>query len=207
LRSKLFIASVFAAACSMGWAQSPKIAVIDMQGALLQTKDGQKAAADLKTKFSPKEQELQKRNADLQSKQDQYRKSENTLSADQKASLARDIDTIQRNLQRDAQDARQDFEEAQNKLMGGLLQKMQQVLTAYANQNQITMIFDISAQPNNLLYADKATNITAAIIAMYDKNDSVTPTAPPAKPSPTPSAPATPRRSPASGATPSGSPK
>ena len=65
----------------MRWAQSPKIAVIDMQGALLQTKDGQKAAAELKTKFSPKEQELQKRNADLQSKQDQYRKSENTLSA------------------------------------------------------------------------------------------------------------------------------
>jgi len=138
LRSKLFIASVFAAACSMGWAQSPKIAVIDMQGALLQTKDGQKAAAELKTKFSPKEQELQKRNTDLQTKQEQYRKGENTLSADQKASLARDIDAIQRNLQRDAQDARQDFEEAQNKLMGGLLQKMQQVLTAYANQNQIT---------------------------------------------------------------------
>jgi len=210
LRSKLFIASVFAAACSMGWAQSPKIAVIDMQGALLQTKDGQKAAAELKTKFSPKEQELQKRNTDLQAKQDQYRKGENTLSADQKASLARDIDTIQRTLQRDAQDARQDFEEAQNKLMGGLLQKMQQVLTAYANQNQITMIFDISAQPNNLLYADKATNITAAIIAMYDKNDSVTPTAPPAKPSaarPSATTPATPRRPATSGATPSGSPK
>lgn len=205
MRSKLFIASVFVAACSMGWAQSPKIAVIDMQGALLQTKDGQKAAAELKTKFSPKEQELQKRNTDLQTKQEQYRKGENTLSADQKASLARDIDTIQRNLQRDAQDARQDFEEAQNKLMGGLLQKMQQVLTAYANQNQITMIFDISAQPNNLLYADKATNITAAIIAMYDKNDSVTPTAPPARPSAT--APATPRRPATSGAKPSGSPK
>jgi outer membrane protein len=191
----------------MGWAQSPKIAVIDMQGALLQTKDGQKAAAELKTKFSPKEQELQKRNTDLQTKQEQYRKGENTLSADQKASLARDIDAIQRNLQRDAQDARQDFEEAQNKLMGGLLQKMQQVLTAYANQNQITMIFDISAQPNNLLYADKATNITAAIIAMYDKNDSVTPTAPPARPSATTPAPATPRRPATSGARPSGSPK
>jgi outer membrane protein len=184
----------------MGWAQAPKIAVIDMQGALLQTKAGQKAAAELKVKFSPKEQELQKRNADLQSKQDQYRKTEN---AEAKATLARDIDTLQRNLQRDAQDARQDFDEEQNKLMGGLLQKMQQVLTSYANQNQITMIFDISAQPNNLLYADKATNITAAIIAMYDKNDSVTPTAPPAK---TPSAaPAAPRR-PASGAS-SGSPK
>lgn len=201
MRSKLFIASVFAAACSMGWAQSPKIAVIDMQGALLKTKDGQRAAAELKTKFSPKEQELQKRNADLQAKQEQYRKSDSTLSADQKASLARDIDTLQRNLQRDAQDARQDFDEAQNKLMGGLLQKMQQVLTAYANQNQITMIFDISAQPNNLLYADTSTNITAAIVAMYDKNDSVTPSAPASKPAAAPPAthrPATP------GATPPG---
>ncbi len=182
MRSKLFIASVVAAAASMAWAQSPKIAVIDMQGALLQTRDGQKAAAQLKTQFSPKEQELQKRNADIQAKQEQYRKTENTMSADAKAAAQRDIDALQRNLQRDAQDARQDFEEAQNKLMGGLLQKMQQVLNAYANQNQITMIFDISAQPNNLLYADKATNITAAIIAMYDKNDSVTPTAPPARP-------------------------
>lgn len=202
MRSKLFIASVFVAASSMGWAQSPKIAVIDMQGALLQTRDGQKAAAELKIKFSPKEQELQKRNADLQSKQDQYKKTEN---ADQKAALARDIDTLQRNLQRDAQDARQDFDEEQNKLMGGLLQKMQQVLTAYANQNQITMIFDISAQPNNLLYADKGTNITAAIIGMYDKNDSVTPTAPPAK-SPS-AAPAAPRRPATGSSAPSASPK
>jgi outer membrane protein len=176
--------------------------VIDMQGALLQTKDGQKAAAELKTKFSPKEQELQKRNADLQSKQEQYRKTEN---AEAKAVLARDIDTLQRNLQRDAQDARQDFDEEQNKLMGGLLQKMQQVLTAYANQNQITMVFDISAQPNNLLYADKGTNITAAIIAMYDKNDSVTPTAPPAK---SPSAsPAAPRRPSSGSGASSASPK
>jgi outer membrane protein len=182
-----------------------------MQGALLQTADGQKAAAQLKTKFGPKEQEFQKRNADLQSKQDQYRKSENTLSADQKAALARDIDSMQRTLQRDTQDARQDFEEEQNKLMGGLLQKMQQVLTAYANQNQITMIFDISAQPNNLLYADAATNITKAIVAMYDKNDSVTPTAPPAKPSTGTSqgttGATTPRRTPLGGAAPSGSSK
>ena len=199
----MFIAPLFAALCGGAWAQSPKIAVIDMQGALLQTKDGQKAAAALKTKFGPKEQEFQKRNADLQSKQDQYRKGENTLGADAKAALARDIDALQRNLQRDTQDARQDFEEEQNKLMGGLLQKMQQVLNAYANQNQITMIFDISAQPNNLLYADKATNITSAIVAMYDKNDSVTPAAPPAKPSGTSGAPGAgttaPRRTPSTG--------
>lgn len=178
MRSKLFIASVLATAVGIGWAQTPKIAVIDMQGALLQTKDGQKAAAELKTKFSPKEQELQKRSADIQAKQEQYRKTGNTMSADAKAVAERDIESLQRNLQRDAQDARQDFEEEQNKLMGGLLQKMQQVLNTYANQNQITMIFDISAQPNNLLYADKATNITSQIIAMYDKNDSVTPTPP-----------------------------
>jgi hypothetical protein len=67
------------------------------------------------------------------------------------------------------------------------------------------MVFDISSQPNNLLYADKGTNITAAIIAMYDKNDSVTPTAPPAK---SPSAsPAAPRRPSSGSGASSASPK
>ena len=35
-------------------AASNKVAVIDIQAAILQTKDGQKAAADLQAKFTPK---------------------------------------------------------------------------------------------------------------------------------------------------------
>src|ERR1700760_3091787 len=81
-----------------------KFGVIDMQKALTSTKDGQKAIEELKAKFSPKEQEFQKRSADLQAKQEQYRKTENTLSDEAKANLARDIDAMTKNLQRDTDD-------------------------------------------------------------------------------------------------------
>src|SRR5580704_17249854 len=101
------IAPLLAIACSLSaWAQTPqKLAVIDMQGALLGTKDGQKAVAELKAKFTPKEQELQKRQKELQDKQDQFRKTENNISDEAKSTLARDIDTLQRKLTQDSRDA------------------------------------------------------------------------------------------------------
>lgn len=170
----------FALALSLsGWAQTQKIAVIDMQGALLQTKDGQKAAAELKTKFGPKEQEFNQRQQQLAAKQAQYRKTENTMSADAKAAAERDIQTLTKNLQRDTDDTKADFQQEENRLLGGIMQKMQQVYTKYANDNQLTMIVDISSQPNNLLYADQSVNITAAVIALYDKSAAVTPPAAP----------------------------
>ena len=80
------LAPSLALACGVASAQTAlKFGVIDMQQALLSTKDGQKAVAELKAKFAPKEQEFQKRQADLQAKQEQYRKTENTISDEAKA--------------------------------------------------------------------------------------------------------------------------
>lgn len=196
MRSKLIIAPVLAlAGCLSAWAQTQKIAVIDMQSALLGTKDGQKAAAELKARFTPKEQELQKRQAELQAKQDEYRKGENTLSDDKKATLTRDIDTLTRNLQRDSDDARQDLDAEQQRILNDLGQKMMQVLQKYATDKQLTMIMDVSGQPNNVLFASNAIDVTRDVVALYDSAAPVTPSAPPA-------AAAAPARAPAPAAAP-----
>jgi hypothetical protein len=50
-----------------------------------------------------------------------------------------------------------------------MMDKMRAVLDKYAAEHQITMVVDISSQPNNLLYADEASNVTKAVIAMYDQ--------------------------------------
>jgi len=155
-----------------------KIAVIDMQGALLSTTDGQKAVADLKAKFAPKQQELEKRQAELAAKQEQYRKTENTISEEAKATLARDIDAMTKNLQRDSDDARQDVEQEQQKVLNELGQKMMQVLTKYANEHQITVVMDVSGQPNNILFASNAIEITRDIIAVYNAAAPMTSVAP-----------------------------
>jgi len=163
--------AAIALACSLSAvAQTPaqKFGVIDMQGALLNTKDGQKAAAELKAKFTPKEQDLQKRQTELQSKQDQLRKTENTISDEAKATLTRDIESMTRTLQRDSDDARQDLDQEQQKILNELGQKMMQVLQKYASDKQLTMIFDVSGQPNNVLYASNTIDITRDIIGLYD---------------------------------------
>src|SRR5580700_8891437 len=93
------LAAVLALACGVASAQTAlKIGVIDMQKALLSTKDGEKAVAELRAKFAPKQQEFEKRQADLGAKQEQYRKTENTISEEAKANLARDIDLMTKNL-------------------------------------------------------------------------------------------------------------
>jgi outer membrane protein len=196
--------AVFALAGGTAWAQAQaplKIGVIDMQAALLSTKDGQKAVAEMKAKFAPKQQEFEKRQQELGAKQEQYRKTENTISEEAKATLARDIDTMTKNLQRDTDDARQDVEQEQQRVLNELGQKMMQVLQKYANEKQLTMVMDVSGQPSNILYASSTIEITRDIIAMYDaappvttvapKTPAASSTPPPKAPAPRPAAPAT----------------
>src|SRR5580658_5694847 len=142
--SILALALSMAPASGTAWAQAlappVKIAVIDMQSALLSTNDGQKAAAELKAKFAPKQQEFAKRQQELAAKQEQFRKTENTISDEAKAALARDIDAMTKNLQRDTDDARQDVDQEQQRVLNELGQKMMQVLQKYANDKQLTMV-------------------------------------------------------------------
>jgi len=143
--------------------------VVDLQGAVLQTKDGQKAAGEMKTKFGPKEEEMNKRGQDLQAKEERYQKTAATMSETARADAEREITDLQKTMKRDSDDARADVQAEENRLFGPVMQKMQAVMQKYAADNKFTMIVDLSAQPNNLLYADKSANITAEVIALYDK--------------------------------------
>ena len=193
MNRKLILATVAGLLASMSaFAQAQKIAVMDMQSALVNTKDGQKAITELRAKFGPKDAELQKRGQELQAKQDQYRKTQNTISEAAKATLERDMEAIQRGLQRDADDAKQDMEADQQRVLQELGAKMIQVINKYAADNQYTAVFDVSGQPNNILFAATAADITAAVVALYDKAAPSTPPSAPAAARPAAPAPARP---------------
>src|SRR6476659_8157122 len=76
-------------------AQMPaKVAIIHVQNAILQTKDGQKAATDLQSRFAPKKAELDNKQAYIATLQDQLRKGIATMIEDAKNKLMRDIDSF-----------------------------------------------------------------------------------------------------------------
>lgn len=203
MRSKLTILAFLALACGMSaWAQAPqKLAIINMQQVILETKDGKQAVQELQAKFAPKQQEFQKRAEDLQRKQDELRKTENTISEDKKAALARDIDSMTKSLQRDNDDVREDANQEQQKMLNELGGKIMQVLNKYASEKQFTMVFDVSGQPNNILFAATAIDITHDIILMYDTQAPASPAATPAKPPAASTTSAPPVRRPAAPAT------
>src|ERR1700722_17963037 len=105
-------------ACS---AQAQNLAVIDMQGAILKTTDGQKAAQDLKAKYDPVQQALTKRGQALTAKQDQYRKTVDSMSDTAKAAAEREIQAMTKDIQRDADDAKADAQQDQNKALAPIL--------------------------------------------------------------------------------------
>lgn len=170
MRNKFTILPVLALASGLGaWAQAPqKFAIINMQQVILETRDGKQAVVDLRAKFAPKEQEFQKRTEELQQLQDQLRKTENTISEEKKLALQRDIDNKTKGLQRDTDDAREDVNQEQQKVLNELGGKIMQVLNKYSADKGYTMVFDVSGQPNNILFASSAIDITHDIISLYD---------------------------------------
>jgi outer membrane protein len=174
---KAILLTAVAGLCAL--AQTQKIGVVNMQEALVQTKEGQAKLAELRAKYSPKDQDFQKREQELNAKQDQFRKTQNTISDQAKANLQRDIDALEKGLQRDMDDAKQDMDADEQRTVGELGQKMMQVVQKYAADNQYTFIFDVSAENNNIHYASSGSDVTRDVIALYDK---AAPQTPPAAP-------------------------
>lgn len=187
-RMMLWLPAMLAGAALTLPAQAPnKIAIIHLQNAIIGTKDGQKAAKELETKFMPKRQEIEKRQGEIQALQQQLRASSNTASEEQKNKLMRDIDAKQKSLQRDGEDASAELDQEQQKLFQEIGGKVMAVIDKYASDNAFAVVIDVSAQSSPVLYASTAVDITRQIVETYDKN------APGAAPAPAAVKPAAPK--------------
>jgi len=151
-------------------AQAPgKVGVISVQGAIVGTKDGQKAAAALETKFQPKRKDIEGRQTEVTQMEDQMRKGGNLLTDEKRAQLARDIDEKRKRLNRDLQDAQEEFDQEQQRLLQGLGQRMMAVIEKYSKDNGYSMVLDVSNPNTPVLYASSAIDITQDVISLYDK--------------------------------------
>jgi len=192
VNSKIFLWPVLALAATLtAQAQQGKFAVINIQGAIISTKDGQKAAAELNQKTAPKKKELEQKQNEINSMQDQLNKGSNTLSDSAKNDLYKNIESKKKSLQREVEDAQADLEADQQKLLQQLGQKILAVIEKYSRDNGITMVVDVSSPQTPVLYASPSIDITKEIIELYDKNAPGTSApAPTSSPAPAPKPPA-----------------
>jgi outer membrane protein len=172
VKKMLFLAAAVVVFSGLGIAQTPptKIAVINIQGAMASTKEGQKAAAALQAKFDPKRKELEAKQAEINSLQAELSKGSNTMAETKRAQLARDIDARTKALQRDSQDAQEELQLEQNKVLDELGQRMMAVIGKYATDNNLALVVDISSQQTPVLWAASGVDISKEIVDLYDKN-------------------------------------
>ena len=178
----------------------PKIAVIAFQVAVGQTNEFQRNFADLQKKYDPKRQQLKALSDEVDSLTKQLQAQGDKLSDAERANRAKVIDDKKKQLQRDGEDASNDFQNEMQEMYTGLASKVYDVLSTYAQQKGYTLVLDVAQQQTPVLYAVDSTNITKPIIDAYNVKSGVpappqpaagaAPTAPP--PAPKPAAPRTP---------------
>ena len=188
--SALALGAVMLAHAQTGAPAQTKVGIIHIQNAIVSTKDGQKAAADLTARFAPKKADLEKKQNSIAQMQDQLRKGSNTMSEEAKQKLMREIDQTTKSLNRDSEDDNAELEQEQGKIMQELGQRMIAVIDKYAKDNGYAMILDVSSSQSPVLYAASGIDITQDIIALYDKNSqpATTSSAPASKSAPPPAA-------------------
>jgi outer membrane protein len=168
---------------AVAFGQAPtRVGVINIQSALISTKDGQKAAQELQVKREPKAKEFEKRQADIRQLQDSMSRGGNAMAEAAKAELARSIDQKTKAFNRDLEDAQAEWDQDQQKVLQELGQKIMVVIDKYAKDNGFSLILDVSNPNTPVLYASNAIDITKDIVELYDKN---TPAAGPASGTPT----------------------
>jgi outer membrane protein len=169
--SKQLVMWAAVAASAVAFGQAPtKVGVINIQSAIISTKDGQKAAQELETKRAPKAKEFEKRQADIRQLQDSLNRGGNAMAEAAKQELVRNIDTKTKAFNRDLEDAQAEWDQDQQKVLQELGQKIMVVIDKYAKDNGYSLILDVSNPQTPVLYASNAIDVTKDIIDLYDKN-------------------------------------
>ena len=181
-------------------AVAARIALIELIDAAAATNEGQKAVADIQKKYEPTKAKMDALKADIDSLTKQLQNAPATMNDDEKASRARNIDTKQKQLQRDADDAQTAYGSDVQEAVQKIEQKLGPVIVKYLQQNGFSMLLDNTGPPQqgglNLLWAP-GTDITEAIVSAYNATTpgvAAPPTAPSAaRPRPAATKPAAPK--------------
>jgi outer membrane protein len=155
-----------------------KIAVIQFEAVVGQTNEGQRAFAELNTKFQPKQQQIKSASDEVDTLKKELQTAGDKLSDTERQTRLRTVDEKEKTLQRNVEDARNDFSGEMNEKFSGIAQKVAQVMTQYAQQNGYTLVMDAGSsqqQQSPILWAAESTNISEAVLQAYNKQSGVPP--------------------------------
>ncbi len=161
-----------------------KVALIAFEQSVFATNEGQRAIQTISTKYEPRKAQIDSLTAEVDSLKKQLQGAPATLSEEERQTRLKNIDTKEKQLNRDAEDATQAYNADLQEAYGKVAQKVSVTAKQYCQQNGFTLLLDVSNQASNVMWANQSTDITQAIVEAYNKSSGVA-APPPAAPSPT----------------------
>jgi outer membrane protein len=152
----------------------PNVAIINIQQAIIATKDGEKARSDIETRFGPRAKDMEGRQAEIAKLKDQLAKGSNTMAQDQRDKIARDIDDKTKRLQWDSEDLQNEYQQEQQKLVNDIGQRMIAVIDEIAKEKTLMLVLDVSTQQSPVLWAANGIDISREAVERYDKKYGLT---------------------------------
>jgi outer membrane protein len=147
---------------------APKIGVINVLRAIIESQEGKLANEEFQKKYEVRRQELAKKQKELEDLQQQLRTQANTLNDQTRASLSRNITIRTTELQRAQEDSEKEFTELRNEIFNRIGSKLAPLVQRYAKEYNFTLVFDSSNQSSQLSFIDPAIDFTDDIIKRYD---------------------------------------
>lgn len=147
-----------------------KIALIEYEQVAAATNEGQRSLQELQQKFAPKKTQLDSLSQEIDSLKKQLQSAPATLAEEERASRLRTIDTKQKQLTRDAEDAQASYSAEVQESVGKIAQKLGPIVIKYVQQNGYTMLLNNSGQQGGVavMWTIPGTDISQAVVDAYN---------------------------------------
>jgi outer membrane protein len=148
----------------------PKIAVINLQRAVLESAEIKKADADMQARYKPRSAAVEQLQKDIAGIAQQLQINAGKFTQQAEAELTAQGQKKQRDLQRMQEDLQADVERDRNEILQKSTAKMSDIVKKLAEEKGYDLVVDMST----IVYVKPAMEITTDAIAAYDKAYPVT---------------------------------
>jgi outer membrane protein len=152
-----------------------KIALIQFEEVAAATNEGQRNLQELQKKYEPKKAQLDAMVGEIDALKKQLQSAPATISDADRASRQRAIDTKQKQLTRDADDAQNSYRSDVQESIGKVAQKLGPVVIQYVQKNGYTMLLNNSGQQGgvSVMWTTPGTDISQAVVDAYNTSSGV----------------------------------
>ena len=141
-------------------APAAKVAVINMQSAILGTTEGRQASEAMQAKFQPRADQIEKQRREVASLETELK-----LTDAVRAELAE----RRRAISREEQNLHADVSNEQKRVLNELVKRVMPTVESYAKRKHFSMVVDISSSETPVVWFAHSTDITKEVVARYER--------------------------------------